>query len=232
MLDFGRFEVMSFDCYGTLIDWESGILDALRSILATHDLFASDDELLSFYAEAESRAEAGPFVPYRDVLRSAMVQVLRRQGVEASAAEADYLVRSLKDWPAFPDTVEALRTLKKRFRLAVISNTDDELFALTAKHLGVDFDWVVTAEQARAYKPDPRAFTFALGQIGLPKERILHVAQSLYHDIEPAKNLGLSAVWLNRRQGQAGSGATPPAQAAADLEVPDLRTLAALTSPR
>jgi 2-haloacid dehalogenase len=117
--------------------------------------------------------------------------------------------------------------LKKKFKLAIISNIDDDLFAFSARRLQVQFDWIITAQQARAYKPSLNNFQVAFRRMGLPQDRILHVAQSLFHDVVPAKALGLSTVWINRRHGQAGFGATPPAQAQPDLEVPDLQTLAA-----
>jgi 2-haloacid dehalogenase len=231
MLDLRRFEVLSFDCYGTLIDWETGILNALRPILASHDLFPGDDEVLGFYAEAESDLESGEYLRYREILRRAMSQVVRRLGVAPAEAEIEYLADSLKSWPPFPDTLEALPLLKKRFKLAMISNTDDDLLAGTSKRLGIEFDWAVTAEQARSYKPRPRIFEHALRRIGVPKEKILHVAQSLYHDVAPAKSFGWATVWVDRRQGKEGSGATPEAHADPDLTVPDLRALLALTSP-
>jgi 2-haloacid dehalogenase len=228
MISFDRFEVVSFDCYGTLVDWESGILDAVRPILASHDLFPSDERLLEYYAEAESEAEKGPYAPYKDVLRRAFGGLLSRLGVAASSGEVDLLARSLGEWPPFPDTAAALRALKSRYRIAVISNTDDDLFALTAQSLGVAFDGVVTAEQARSYKPDPAVFRRALAAFGVPKERLLHAAQSLFHDVAPAQGLGIATAWVNRRAGRPGPGATPPAQAAPDLAVPDLATLASL----
>jgi 2-haloacid dehalogenase len=228
-LDPGRFDVISFDCYGTLVDWESGIVGALRPILASHDLFPGDDELLASYAEAESSIQKGPYLRYREVLRLAMQQVTERLGIKPAPEELDYLAGSLAKWPVFPDTVEALKALKTRFKLAIISNTDDDLFSATARSLEVPFDWVVTAERARAYKPSEKIFGLALETMGVPKERLLHAAQSLYHDVAPAKKLGIATVWVDRRGGAPG-GATPPSQARADAEVPDLRSLAAITS--
>jgi 2-haloacid dehalogenase len=132
------------------------------------------------------------------------------------------------EWPAFPDTSEALQALKKRFKLGIISNIDDDLFAASNQHLGVTFDWVITAQQVRGYKPSTRNFQVAFDRIGLPGQQLVHVAQSLFHDHVPAKSLGLDTVWVNRRAGKPGSGATPPATAQPDLEVPDLQTFAAI----
>jgi 2-haloacid dehalogenase len=131
----------------------------------------------------------------------------------------------LRDWQPFPDTVEALQTLKERYKLAIISNVDDGLFALTACHLQVEFDWIITAEQAGTYKPSPNNFALALERIGMAPEKVVHVAESLFHDHVPAKKLGLSTVWVHRRANKGGFGATPPANAEPDLEVPDLKSL-------
>jgi 2-haloacid dehalogenase len=121
-----------------------------------------------------------------------------------------------------------LQALKKEYKLAIISNIDDDLFAFSAQRLQTQFDWVITAQQAKSYKPSLNNFHLALERIGVPKPKILHVAQSLFHDIVPAKALSLSTVWINRRHNLGGFGPTPPAQAQPDLEVLDLQTLAAL----
>ena len=131
--------------------------------------------------------------------------------------------------PPFADTQPALKAFERRFRLAIISNTDDDLFARTNQQLDVAFDWIVTAQQVKSYKPSLNNFRQALARIGLPTEQVLHVAQSLFHDHVPAKQLGLETVWVNRRHGKAGSGATPIADARPDLEVPDLATLVTLS---
>jgi 2-haloacid dehalogenase len=136
------------------------------------------------------------------------------------------LADSLGHWEPFPDTVEALRALKSRYKLAIISNVDDGLFALTACRLGVEFDWIITAEQVGTYKPSRRNFEVALERMGVPREKLLHAAESLFHDVVPAKELGLSTVWVHRRSGKEGFGATPPADAEPDFVVPDLETLA------
>lgn len=228
MLPFEHFEVVTFDCYGTLIDWESGILEAVRPILARSGIEAGDDLLLESYARLESEAETGAYAPYARVLRRVMEGMGRRFGVEVGPEEIDCLPDSIAQWPPFPDTVKALGRLKTRYRLAVVSNIDDHLFARTAPRLEVPFDWVITAEQARAYKPSRRVFDLALRTIGVEARRILHVAQSLYHDVGPAQELGLATVWVNRRAGRPGSGATMPADARPDVEVEDLESLVRL----
>jgi 2-haloacid dehalogenase len=232
MLDLGAFDVLTFDCYGTLIDWESGLLGALAPVRAAHDVEASDDELLESYARHEAALEAGPYLSYREVLGRALVGVGDDVGFEPSPEEVDAFAGSVGDWPAFADSPAALARLQERFRLAVITNCDDDLFAASSRRLGVTFDSVVTAQRARSYKPDVNNFEVAFAMIAVPRERILHVAQSLFHDHVTAKRLGLSTVWIDRRRGRAGSGATPPADAVPDLVFADLASFADVACPR
>lgn len=222
------FEVLTFDCYGTLIDWESGILKTLKPLLKAKGAEATDEQLLELYADLEGKAEKGVWKPYREVLKEVVRGLGLRFGFFVTPQDEERLPDSIKDWEPFPDTVEALRFLKKRYKLGVLSNIDEDLFAQTRKKLGVELDLLVTAEQVRAYKPAPAHFLHAQELLCLPFTKILHVAQSLYHDVATAKVLGLSTVWVNRRKGREGAGATPPCEAAPDLEVPDLRSLAAL----
>lgn len=226
MLNFENFDVLTFDCYGTLIDWESGIWDALQPALTSHQIAIPRDKALELFAELESEAERGAYQEYKMVLRVVLQGFGTRLGFTPTPSELQRFSESVKHWPAFADSTRAWRALKKKYKLAIISNIDDDLFAFSAQRLGVQFDWVITAQQAQSYKPSLHNFRLALGIIGVPKQKILHVAQSLYHDIVPAKALGLSTVWINRRYQQGGFGATPPAQAQPDLEVPDLQTLA------
>ncbi|RLA92381.1 MAG: haloacid dehalogenase type II [Deltaproteobacteria bacterium] len=225
MLDFNKYEVFSFDCYGTLIDWEKGIIEALRPVLVLHNINLNDDEILMLYAQIEPKVEEGKFIKYKEVLRRVMQEFSKRLGFRLSPVQLDCLVNSLKNWKPFPDTVDALQALKKSFKLAIISNVDDDLFALSAKHLKVKFDWIITSEQTQSYKPSLTIFESAIKKIGVSPKKILHVAQSIFHDIVPAEKLGLSTVWVNRRQGKKGFGATPKARGHFDLEVPDLKTL-------
>jgi 2-haloacid dehalogenase len=231
VIDAGRYEVVSFDCYGTLIDWESGIISGLRPVLVNHAIDVTDDEILELHAQTEHRLQSssteGNYTKYRDILRQEVLEAGKRWGFEPEPSEVDALADSLRHWKPFPDTVEALKALKKRYKLAIISNVDDGLFALTACHLEVEFDWIITAEQAGTYKPSKNNFEVAIGRMGVRREKLLHAAESLFHDVVPAKEMGLSTVWVHRRTGKEGFGATPPAEAEPDLEVPDLRTLAA-----
>jgi len=229
-LDFGSIEVLTFDCYGTLIDWESGILAALRSLLERRGHMPSDREILETYAPIEAALERGPYRPYRSVLASVVSGFGRAFGFDPDEGELAGLADSIAHWEPFPDTVAGLRALAERYRLGVISNIDNELFGHSAPKLGVEFDWVITAQSVGAYKPSPMVFRHALAVIGEPHEQVLHVAQSLYHDIVPAHELGLATVWVDRRHAQGGFGATPPAEAEPDLVVEDLATLAELAT--
>lgn len=226
MLNFDRFEVLTFDCYGTLIDWETGLWAALSPVFANHRVSVALDRALELYGELESEAERGPYRDYKAVLRMVLEGLGPRLGFTPTPDELERFAVSVKDWPAFPDSPRALRALKTKYKLAIISNIDDDLFAFSAQRLQVPFDWVITAQQVRSYKPSLNNFRRAFERLEVPQSKILHVAQSLFHDIAPAKALGLATVWVNRRYGKAGSGATPPAQAQPDLEVPDLQSLA------
>jgi 2-haloacid dehalogenase len=230
-LDYGRFEALTFDCYGTLIDWETGILAGLRAGLEPLAVDVGDNELLEAFGEAEAAIEAGPYRRYRDVLAGCLVEIGQRFRVEPAEGAAAAFGSSVADWPAFPDSPAALARLKARFQLGVITNCDDDLFAASNRRLGVAFDWIVTAQSVGSYKPDARNFEAAFARIGLPRDRILHVAQSLFHDHVPAKALGLSTVWIDRRQGRSGSGATPPAKARPDATFPDMVSFAADAVP-
>ncbi|MGD8319682.1 MAG: haloacid dehalogenase type II [Gemmatimonadota bacterium] len=223
-----EFEALTFDCYGTLVDWERGILTALRPSLEAHGVEAGDDDqLLERFGRLEAAAEAGTFQPYRAVLAEVMRGFGQELGFDPTPEEVAGFAGSVLDWPAFPDTVASLGALGERYRLAVVSNVDDDLFAETRKRLGVRFDAVVTAQQVQSYKPARPHFDEVLRRLDLPRQRVLHVAQSLYHDIAPARRLGFACVWVNRRAGRPGGGATAPAEATPDLEVPDLTTLVA-----
>jgi 2-haloacid dehalogenase len=227
MLDLSKFQVISFDCYGTLIDWETGILGSLRKVLPG----ISDQDLLTAYSESEPAIQAREYQRYREVLREVLYSIAQRFGSQLPRGSDYALADSIRDWLPFPDTVAALKQLKTKFKLAVISNIDDDLFAHTARRLEVPFDWVITAEQARAYKPSLSNFALAEQRIGLPRSVWLHAAESLFHDAIPARKLGITSVWVNRR-GNKDFGATKMVDARPDLEVPDLRTLAEMAVSR
>jgi 2-haloacid dehalogenase len=227
-IDFSRFDALTFDTYGTLIDWERGILNALQVVLSRDDVSVSDDELLELYARHEAEVENGVYRTYREVLAASVRGLCGELGVDPSdRAVADFSA-SVPEWPAFPDSAAALRRLATRFRLGVLTNCDDDLFAGSNRRLGVTFDWVVTAQQARGYKPRTENFEALFAKVDVPRERILHAAQSLFHDHVPAKALGMTTVWINRRHDRPGFGATLPADATPDLVCPDMRSFAAI----
>ena len=226
MLDFSRFEILTFDCYGTLINWEDGILRCLHRILAAYGQDADDATILQLYGDFEARAEQGKFRCYRDVLQSVVKQFGEQFGFAPTDHETRSLPESLPNWKPWPDTVGALRELQQRFRLAIVSNVDDDLFAASLPQLGVKFDQIITAQQAGAYKPSLKIFELALSRIGVPAHRILHVGQSIYHDVFPAQSLGLATVWVNRPSPRTGVGAVKAAEGHPDLQVSSLAELA------
>ena len=224
MLDYDRFDVLSFDCYGTLIDWETGLLVALRTALPESTL--ADDDLLEEFARHEAEAERGTYRPYREVLGAGLRGVANREETEVNDDVVARFSESVRDWPAFPDSHDALVLLQERFRLVVITNCDADLFEASRERLGVVFDEVVTAEAAGAYKPSERPFELAFATVEVPRERWLHVAQSLFHDHVTATRLGLSTVWIDRRHDRPGTGATPPASAEPNATYPSMAAFA------
>jgi 2-haloalkanoic acid dehalogenase type II len=227
-LDYDAYDVLTFDTYGTLIDWEAGLVAALRAALGDEADGVGDDDLLTRVAGLEHDAEA-PGTPYREVLASCLRGIAAQLGTTVSDEQAALFGGSVADWPAFPDSSEALQRLQTRFAIATITNCDDDLFAASEKRLGVTFDAVITAQQVGRYKPDTAGFLLAheriARELGVPKERILHVAQSLFHDHVPAKSLGMQTVWIDRRDGREG-GATPAAEAVPDARFASMRAFA------
>jgi 2-haloalkanoic acid dehalogenase type II len=229
------FDALTFDCYGTLIDWESGIASALGAWAGGHGIAAGDDELLEAFSRHENRIEAEqPAMLYPQVLARTLRDVASGYGVRASAAEEKAFGASVADWPAFPDSAEALAYLKRHYKLVIVSNVDRASFAHSNAKLGVEFDLVITAQDVGSYKPAPAHFERAfaeLDRLGVPKHKILHTAQSLFHDHVPAKNrFAMTSIWINRRQGKAGGGATkkPPEEVTPDWQVPTMAAMVEL----
>jgi 2-haloacid dehalogenase len=226
-MPFESIRLITFDCYGTLIDWENGMLAALRPLLSRDGRNVPDLQILELYGEIEAELESGPYLPYRQVLAQAAREIGRRLGKEISAQEGSVFAESLTRWKPFIDTLPALQSLARRFRLGIISNVNDDLFAETRKKLTpVEFDFVITAQQMQSYKPSHRNFEEAIRRSGLSKDQIMHAGQSLYHDIAPANALGIQNVWVNRPSIRPGSGAARPGTATPNYEV---RTLAELS---
>ena len=230
MLAFSRFDWLSFDCYGTLIDWEAGILGYLRPLLRAKGCDVSDSRILALYSEFAPQEQAGHYRSDRGVLADVVRDFARGLHFEVSEAEANGLAESIRDWEPFTDTVGGLRRLHSRYKLAILSNIDDGLFAYTAPKLEARFDAVVTAQQVHSYKPSLNNFEALLRRYAIPRERLLHVAESLYHDVGPAHSLGITTVWVNRRQGKPAA-ASKLAEVKPDLEVPDVGSLAELAVP-
>jgi 2-haloalkanoic acid dehalogenase type II len=193
-----RFDVLTFDCYGTLVDWERGIGEAFDAAARSDQVWLDRDAVLAAYHAIEPVVEAERYRSYRDVLALTARAVAERLGWKLAPGREAFLAESLPAWPPFPDTNDALRRLKAAgHRLAILSNVDDALLAATRRQLAVDFDFVVTAQQVGSYKPAPAHFTTARGRIGTG--RWLHVAQSYFHDVQPARALGIPTAWINRR---------------------------------
>ncbi len=211
-----QFDIITFDCYGTLIDWESGISQAIRDAARQDGVDIAREEILRVYHQVEPTVQAAEYRPYRDVLRHAATETAARLGWALSPRRAGFLAESLSDWAPFPETNAALeRLVAEGYRLGILSNVDDDLLAATLRHFTVDFDILVTAAQVRSYKPAPAHFVRARELIG--GQRWLHVAQSYFHDVEPACELQIPVVWVNRK-GERPSGTARPTAEAETLE--------------
>ena len=231
------FEAISFDCYGTLIDWEAGLAAVLGPWARSRGVALDDEALLAAYAGHEERAEAeDPETLYPDILARSLTALGRDLGAEVTDQDAERLGRSVPDWPAFADSPAALAALGTRYKLIILSNVDRDSFAGSRRRLGVNFDSVLTAQDIGSYKPSPRNFDALLaeaGRLGVGEGRLLHAAQSLYHDHVPARRAGLRTVWINRRHDRPGWGATPapPADVTPDWEFPSMAAFAAAAVP-
>jgi 2-haloacid dehalogenase len=214
------FDALSFDCYGTLIDWESGIASVLTPWAAGHGVRLTSEQLLERFATAEAREEARtPAALYPEILAATMRSLGEGIGVAVDAAQCERLARSVPEWPTFADSHQALALLSTRYKLVILSNVDRKSFARSNARLGVRFDAIITAQDVGSYKPAARNFAVLLDttrEMGVARERLLHVAQSIFHDHVPAKAAGLSTVWINRRIGRASWGATLPPETAVE----------------
>jgi 2-haloalkanoic acid dehalogenase type II len=213
------YDVVTFDCYGTLVDWEEGIASAFVREAAEDGVVLDRARVLAAYHELEPEIEASGYRPYREILAATAVRVAQRLGWPLTVDRARFLPESLARWKPFPDTNPALeRLVRVGYRLGILSNVDDDLLVATRRHLGVLFDVVVTAQQVRSYKPAHGHFEEARRRIG--DARWLHAAQSFFHDVVPARALGIPVAWINRKRESASGGITP------DLELHDLTGLA------
>ncbi len=221
-LDFDTFSALTFDCYGTLIDWETGVISALRRVLSAHRIDLSDDEILGLFHEFDEDLISGEYVRYRNIL----AEIVRKFGAHfrflPAPIELNALASSVPKWKPFPDTNPALEIMRPHYKLAIISNIDDDLFAETANQLQIPFDHVITAEQVRAYKPSWKNFHEAMDRLRLPGKEILHIAEGS-GEIAPARSFGFSTVWVRRFGRSANRLVELP-----DIEVPDLKSLVSL----
>jgi 2-haloalkanoic acid dehalogenase type II len=206
------FKALTFDCYGTLIDWESGMFAALQPLIGRVKKKLSRDEVLAAHARHESSQQiTTPTMPYSRLLAMVYKRLAEEWDMPAPFDEALAYGRSIKDWPAFPDSAEALKYLKQHYRLVILSNVDNESFAFSNAKLDVTFDAIYTAEDIGSYKPSPRNFTYMLDKLatlGLGKRDVLHTAESLFHDHGPANEFSLASCWIHRRHEEGGFGAT------------------------
>ena len=221
-MDFNNFKLISFDCYGTLIDWKKSLMDIMTPFITRHKLDISGDQMFDLFFKADQKSTGENYKPYHDVLVTIMDEIGKELNINLKQAERTCLVDRFGDWTAFPDTSDALQELQKKYKLAIISNVDDELFDVTKRCLGVRFEFIITAKQLGSYKPSKNNFIKALEKFELPSEQVLHVAQSIYHDIVPTNTLGWNNVWVNRYN---EPERIDPAEIPG-LEVPDLASLA------
>jgi 2-haloacid dehalogenase len=208
------FKVLTFDCYGTLIDWESGMTDAYRGLVARSGKSLARDQILETHARYEADQEAKtPAMPYCELLGVVHSRVAREWGVQTTADENIKFGSSVPDWPAFADSAAALQYLKKYYKLVILSNVDRESFKGSNSRLQVEFDHIFTAQDIGSYKPNQRNFDYMIAKLaaeGIRKQDILHTAESLFHDHLPANRAGLASAWIHRRHAQKGFGATQP----------------------
>lgn len=204
-----RWDTLSFDCYGTLVDWVAGITTVFCTAAARDGVALAAEDVIAAYHELEPEVQADAYRPYREVLAETALWVAAGLGWPLAPERAGFLADSLPDWPVFPDTRPALERLKSRYKLAILSNIDDDLLGATVRRIGVEFDWTVTAQQVRSYKPGQAHFLKALERLDGDRGRLLHVAQSKFHDIRPCRELGIDCVWVNRQMERLDEGLEP-----------------------
>lgn len=213
-------KLLSFDCYGTLIDWEAGMVKALEIIKGKYGLEEDLHRLVDRYVQIELEVEKERYRKYSDVLTISLSKLLNEAGINPEPEDTRLFVKTLPSWPPFPETSDVIRQLKELgYKLAILSNIDNDLIAQSVKLIGAEFDYIITAEMTRSYKPAPGHWDMLLRVSGVERERVLHVAASIVHDIRPAKRLGFKAVWINRR------GDTKPSDVEPDYTMPNLEPL-------
>ncbi|KRT65196.1 MAG: haloacid dehalogenase, 2-haloacid dehalogenase [Candidatus Dadabacteria bacterium CSP1-2] len=214
-----RFSLITFDCYGTLIDWESGMKNALRNLTKRRNISFDIESLPERYIEIELEIEKEGYRKYKEVLGLGVRRLFEEKGIMLSSEEEKIFADSINTWPPFNETTEVLRKIKEKYKLAILSNIDEDLIKHSIKLIGVEFDGVITAEQVKSYKPSHGHWKRMMDVFKIPKENVLHVAASYVHDIVPAKELGFQAVWINRKDEKLKGSIKP------DYEFRDLRPL-------
>ena len=220
-MDYSKIRLLSFDCYGTLIDWQKAVQDILEPFFNQYGLSFTREEIFEAFLRADRKLEGDKYLPYREILAEIVLMIADELRISIDPSMRYILSEKFGEWLPFRDTVESLKQLKQRYKLAIISNVDDELFAVTNKILDIEFDFIVTAQQLGSYKPDRNNFIAAHERFGLNREETLHVAQSIYHDIVPSNMLDWQNCWVNR---YGEDERTDPFEFP-DLEVPDLSSL-------
>lgn len=223
--DLSAIRAISFDCYGTLIDWESGILGAVEPVFATHHVPFEPERVLEAFARHEREVEAEPYLSYAAVLGEAMQRLSREFDLELGPREATALFDSMPSWRAFEETAPCLRALGRRWKLAIVSNVDDDVFEYARKQLEAPLAVVVTAQQVQSYKPRRAHFDELLRRLNLEPSQVLHVAESRFHDVAPAGAMGFPTVWVNRRGDSSAASASGVSDAKPEIEVRSLREL-------
>jgi 2-haloacid dehalogenase len=214
-----QFYLITFDCYGTLIDWELGMKNALKNLVESRGLSFDIKSMPQRYIEIEIEIEKETYRKYKEILALGVRRLFKEKGIELASKEERIFADTITKWPPFEETTEVLRKLKEKYKLAILSNIDDELIQHSIKLIGVEFDGVITAEQVKSYKPSHGHWKRMTESFKLPKENVLHVAASYEHDIVPAKELGFQVVWINRKNEKAKGIINP------DYEFRDLRPL-------
>ncbi len=215
-------KIISFDCYGTLVDWENGIINSLRPIFEKYEVDITDEEILEIYSIIESRLERN-YVPYKEILRKIVIKFSDYFDFDLERGEENVLLNNWDNFELFDDTNETLKEIKRKgYKIAIISNIDNDLFELTRKKFNFEIDYIITSQMVKAYKPSKVIFEYALNVFNSKKEEILHTAQSYYHDIIPAKELGIKTAHIRRR----GFGATPRVETVkSDYEFENLKEI-------
>jgi len=214
-----RFSLITFDCYGTLIDWESGMKNALRNLTKRRNISFDIESLPERYIEIELEIEKEGYRKYKEVLGLGVRRLFEEKGIMLSSEEEKIFADSINTWPPFNETTEVLRKIKEKYKLAILSNIDEDLIKHSIKLIGVEFDGVITAEQVKSYKPSHGHWKRMMDVFKIPKENVLHVAASYVHDIVPAKELGFQVAWINRKDEKLKGSIKP------DYEFRDLRPL-------